>query len=238
MRTKSLPGALAAAALIVCFGSSVAHAAVGQAYYSQAINWINSPALYFSVAAGPAHTCGDLWTMRNGGAWVEGPGWLCTDGSGNATKGPWTWANQPSDETAYAYIEWPDGTRTNTAKHIWDKTAPTASITSPGGSPPSSFYGTAKDAAWGAGFSSSWSSCGATFRNDTTGMYWTQSGGSYSQYVRNTHMCSFTATGMNLQWNAVYFPAAWVHDSSNCYTWEVRIFDGGQYGVKSISFCV
>lgn len=241
MRSKSLLGAVAAAALMVCFGSSAAQAVVGQAYYNYTINWMGTPALYFTVAGGPAHTCGDLWTMRNGGAWVEGQGWICTDGFGNATKGPWYWINQTSDETSYAYIEWPDGTKTTTAKHIWDKNMATVSITSPAGSPPSSFYGTASDTAtwWGAGFNSSWTSCLANFRNTTTGLYWSSNSGSYSQSAQTHIICSLTGMpSMNIQWNAGTLPSAGAHASSNCYTWEVWIHDGGQWVVKRTSFCV
>ncbi len=239
MRTKFLLGAVAATALLICFEPSAAHAGSGQAYYSHDINWINSSALYFTVIGGPVHTCGDLWTSRNGGAWVEGTGWICTNGTGYATKGPWTWANQPSDETSYAFIEWPDGTSTNLAKHIWDKTKPTVSITSPVGTPPSSFYGTATDAAWGAGFNSSWTSCSVNFRNNTTGLYWTTSSGTYSHVGRYNLGCSsVTPNGMNMQWAVANLPQAWAHYSLNCYTWEAQIFDGGQWGAKSISFCV
>ncbi len=241
MRTKFLPGVVAAA-LMVCLGASAAQAAVGQAYYNHAINWMSTPALYFTVAGGPAHTCGDLWTIRNAGSWVEGSGWLCTDGSGNATKGPWSWSNQPSDETSYAYIEWPDGTRTNVVKHIWDKNPPTVSITSPAGSPPSSFYGTAIDNAtsWGAGFDSSWAACTVNFRNNTTGLYWNQNVGSYNNSYQLHFFCNITS-GMpsrSINWNAPNLPPAGAHGSSNCYTWEVRIYDGGQWVIKNTSFCV
>lgn len=64
-------------------------------------------------------------TVRNGSTLIA-PGWICTDANGNATKGPWTWANTPSDQThRYVTIWWPDGTQTLPFKdHIWDKSCP------------------------------------------------------------------------------------------------------------------
>ena len=57
------------------------------------------------MAGAPANTCGDLWTNRNGAGFSnESSGWICTDGAGTATKGPWY--SNSSDETAYVYINW------------------------------------------------------------------------------------------------------------------------------------
>lgn len=90
----------------------------GTGSFNYAINWQATPPLYYTVTGGPANTCGDLYTFRNG-SWLVGGGWLCTNASGNATKGPWTWAGTPSDQTDKpSYIRWPDGSQTSPANHI------------------------------------------------------------------------------------------------------------------------
>src|ERR1700681_1247844 len=151
----ALVTALAFCAL-AAFSARVASAG-GSAYFNHDINWQYTGDLYFSVAGGPANTCGDLWADRNDAGFTITSGWLCTDANGNSTKGPWSWANQASDETAFVYIRWPDGSSTNGgATHIWDKSAPTAAITSGGGAPPSSFSGTGSDTQYGACFNSNW----------------------------------------------------------------------------------
>src|SRR5437763_16964763 len=101
---------------------------VGTAYFSNAINWSQSSDLYFTVTGGPASMCGDLVTTRNGSSLVS-PGWICTDSSGNVTKGPWTWANTPSDQTdTNVHIDWANGSTTYaTSDHVWDNTCPSVS---------------------------------------------------------------------------------------------------------------
>jgi hypothetical protein len=144
-------------------------------------------------------------------------GWICTNGSGNATKGPWTWANQNGDEDAYAYIIWPDSTGTNVAHHIWDKTAPSITINSFGSTPPTSFTGSANDGSYGAGFKSDFGSesgvgyptgsrCYVQFRNVSTGLYWC-SGYTYTSSVACSVSC--TISGMpsrSVTWSADQVP--------------------------------
>jgi hypothetical protein len=212
-------------------------------YFNHDINWWHTSDLYYSVAGCPANTCGDLWTYRNGGGWQETQGWLCTDGSGNATKGPWTYAGQSGDETAYAYIEFPS-TTTNVSSHIWDKTAPSVYITSSWGAPPSSFYGSANDAAWGAGFDSSWASCLMAFEHYDSGTstykYWTPtSGGTYSTTTNIYVPCTISGMpSLNVTWSGgSSIPGTSAHQSGECYTWYVWLYDGGQWGSNAIGFC-
>lgn len=213
-------------------------------YFSHDINWWFTSDLYYSVAGCPANTCGDLWTYRNGGGWQETPGWLCTDGSGNATKGPWSYANQSGDETAYGYIEFPS-TSTNVSSHIWDKSAPSVYITSSGGAPPSSFYGSANDVAWGAGFDSSWASCLMAFEHydssTSSYKYWTPtSGGTYSTTTNIFVPCTISGMpSLNVTWSSGgSIPATGAHQSGQCYTWYVWVYDGGQWSnPDTYGFC-
>jgi hypothetical protein len=62
---------------------------VGTAYFSNTINWSQTPDLYFTVIGAPPSVCGDLVTTRNGSLLV-GQDWICTDANGNVTRGPWT----------------------------------------------------------------------------------------------------------------------------------------------------
>lgn len=233
---------LAAAALLLGGSASWAQ---GTASFNYPIHWIGMVDLYFYVSGGPANTCGDAVVTRNGVTSTT-VGWLCTDASGNATKGPWSWANQPNDETSSSYIRWPGGGTTNTANHIWDKTAPTASITSPGGTPPTSFYGNANDAAWGAGFNASWTVARTTFHDLDTDLYWTPALGAYSGARRcrpvgggcDVPQVNITLSGMptfSATWSSPVPPAG-VHTSGHSYDWQICVFDGGQWGCSTLSF--
>ena len=210
----------------------------GTAYYSSTINWYYTGDLYYSVAGAPASTCGTLWVYRNSGPWTSTAGWICTDASGNATKGPWTWAGQSGDETAYSYIEWPGSLYTNTSKHIWDKSCTTTTITSPSGSPPTSLYGAATDVTWGAGFDASWSSCTAYFQDTTTGHYWTPVAGAYSVTSGVGVSCSISGMpGLTVTWNESSVPAVGAHTSGHCYDWYVCVPDGYCGYCGNYQFC-
>jgi hypothetical protein len=225
------------AALLVLPG--IGWAAGGTGNFNAEIHWWWSGDLYYSVAGGPASTCGTLWAYRNAGPWTSTPGWLCTDASGNAIKGPWSWANQNGDEDALGFIEWPDGSTTTVAHHIWDKTAPSVSPipTPPPGSPPSSLTGSASDGSYGAGFNSLWAYCSVTFKDTGTGLYWTPSSGGYNT---STNSVSCTISGMpsrSVTWSAPQIPPSTAHTSGHCYEWQVCLYDGGFCGYSPISFC-
>jgi hypothetical protein len=218
------------APLLVCLalilGPSLAAAAGGSGYFSREYNWKNSPSLYYTVAGGPPNTCGDLWTSRNGAAWInEAGGWLCTDSSGNQTKGPWSWANQPRDETAYVEIRWPDGTRTTTARHVWDKTCPTVTL-NPTYPAPTGFRGWAQDALWGAGFDARWTTCQTQYQDADTGLYLTNQSGGYASTTPYWFNCTVSGMpSMNVTWFGYVPPLSW-HDTGHCYWWTVCISDG------------
>ncbi|HEX4964338.1 MAG TPA: hypothetical protein VF173_26200 [Thermoanaerobaculia bacterium] len=244
---RNMKTILALTALLLVFATGMA-SATGSAYFNYPINWPSTPDLYFSVAGGPASTCGDLVINRNGVNSTT-PGWLCTDASGNATKGPWSWAGQANDETASAYIAWPGGSSTNVATHVWDKTAPTAAITSPfgAGPTPGSYYGTGSDTTWGACFNASWATVTSTFKDLTSGLYWTPFVSGYSAAVTRcrpaTGVCDIPTvdgalSGMpscSVTWNTT-FPPPSAHTTGHNYLWTTCVFDGGQYGCTSLSF--
>jgi hypothetical protein len=215
-----------------------AFASGGVGYFSSSINWQGTPDLYYSVAGAPASVCGDLVITRNGGSWTTTPGWMCTDGSGNATKGPWTWSGQSGDETAEAYIQWPDSSTTTHATHIWDKTC---SITYPDvcGTPPGSFYGHATDTAWGAGFNSSWTTAVAFYKDVTnaTTLCWTPSSGAYA--ANNCIPVDLGVSGepsFSVTWSASQVPASALHLSHHSYEWDACVTDGSCTQCGSCSF--
>ncbi|HKI06185.1 MAG TPA: hypothetical protein VKK31_29680 [Thermoanaerobaculia bacterium] len=156
-------------------------ASVGTGQFSLHINhaYLNGGTpLYYYVTGGPASTCGELNSYRNN-SWIFGPGWLCTNGSGSATKGPWYSA--PTDQKDDpSFIRWPDNSTTTSDWHIWDKTCPTVSSSSP----PLAWNGTATDGAFGTCFTSS-SPVEAYYQDRTTGFYWTPTSGGFNQTRAN-----------------------------------------------------
>ena len=214
----------------------------GLASFNYEINWPQTPDLRFYVSSGPPSVCGDLWAQRNFGSWTVTPGWICTDANGNASAGPWSWANQSGDEEAYAYIQWSNGLSTNQVHHIWDKTAPTVDITSPPDLPaPTSFYGTANDPNYGAGFSSSWAQCQVWFYDRTTYSYYDPYFGSYSDTYPYNVSCSISGMpSRSVSWSLSpsQLPPGHAHISGHCYQWRAQIYDGGQWGWWDWYFCV
>lgn len=228
MRRKSALSILAPAALLLQVSAASA-AVCGDAYYNHEIDWPSTPNLYYSVAGAPPNTCGDLMASRNGAPYTRGVGWICTDGSGNATKGPWN--SNPIDETADVYIDW--GTCTSPVRrHIWDVTAPTVNITSP---VPGSFYGTATDAPWGAGFRTGWTTCNVTYRDNVTGLYFSSLSNTYNSTLPVWMDCTYGG-GMSVYWSAVTKPALSIHVPGRSYTWSAWLYDGGQWGSRSVTF--
>jgi hypothetical protein len=213
-----------------------AAAIVGYAQFNRLVNFqYSSPSnLYYTVTGGPPNTCGELNTYRNG-SWLYGGNWLCTDASGNATKGPWTWAGTPSDQTDEpAYIRWPNGDTTNNAIHIWDKTCAQTYRTTPNGTPPTSWAGNASDAMWGAGFDFS-ASGQSTFQNLTTGLYWNPSTGTYSSSYK---VVSATLTRFSryfVNWTTS-FPSPGAHVSGHQYVWATCVSDGGCSNCQPYNF--
>jgi hypothetical protein len=119
-------------------------------------------------------------------------------------------------------------------EHIWDVTAPTAAITYV--DPSHHLNGTATDAAWGAGFSSSWySECLVTYYDSTDQLYWVSTAHLYAQ--DDPWVIGTTVTGMpsmSISWAANDVASV---QSGHCYDWKVQCWDGGQWGYASTSFC-
>ena len=206
----------------------------GTAYFSAPINWSQTGNLYFTVAGGPPNTCGDLASIRNGQS-LYGAGWLCTDANGNAVKGPWTWAGTPGNQTdTNLRIVWPGGDSTNFLKHVWDKSCPTLTATSPTGTPPSSFSGRANDAAFGAGFNQTWTALAGGFLQVETNTFWRPGDTSYSRPLPGpaaviptvTGWPSGTQTALTINWSFPQVPPASAHVPGYHYKWIVGMTDG------------
>lgn len=233
--------------MLVALSSTLTSAQTGVASFSSSINWSQTPPLYFNVNGGPLNTCGDLVATRNGTTSTT-PGWLCTDFNGNATKGPWTWANQSGDEFARVYISWPDGRQTTTAWHIWDKTCPLMSPIQAFGYT-STFSGTASDGTNGGGFTSAWTGIKLTYFDRDTLQYWNPSTGTYSLSTAPNIDATITGLGSlpnspsySLTWSgtvaAHQVPSNAAHDPSHHYTWAAHLLDGDNncYSVYSTRF--
>ena len=205
--------------------SLTAAAIVGNARFSSTINYQTTGHLYYYVTGGPPNTCGELNSYRNG-AWIYGANWLCTDSSGNATKGPWTWNGTPSDQTDEpAYIRWPDGTTTNNALHIWDKACAQTFVTTPAGSPPTTYAGYSTDAQWGAGFDFNPSVKYSEFYDRTTGLYWDPATHAYTASYKTIPFNLTRVNRWRVNWTTS-FPAPGDHVSGHSYTWWSCMTDG------------
>jgi hypothetical protein len=203
---------------------------VGTARYGQKINYSGS--LLYTISGGPPNTCGELDTYRNG-SWLFAPGWVCTDAFGQATKGPWYWANTPSDQTDDpTFIKWPDGSTTSNDMHIWDKNCavtyrdapvlPAPPNTTP---PPTSYNGHATDTTWGAGFDFG-PHAFSCFKDRTTGLYWDSATGQYSSSICQHVTASLSHVNRwYVTWSTA-FPAAWAHTSGHTYDWFTCVDDG------------
>lgn len=236
MRMKSALSLLAPAVFFLQVSAASA-AVCGDAYYNHEIDWPSTPALYYSVAGAPPNTCGTLMASRNGGAYTSGFNWICTDGNGNATKGPWS--SNADDETAYVYIDW--GTCTSPVrKHIWDVGAPSLTINM---SFPNAFSGTATDDAWGAGFSSSWADCQVEYRKQPTAtaswLWWDKATGGYTSTSHVFIPCSLSGMpSLNVGWSTTSAnrPDLTDHVNGGYYNWRIWVWDGGQWTVKDAVF--
>jgi hypothetical protein len=185
----------------------------GTAFYSNGVYDCSGSSYSYHVNNGPPNTCGTLKLTRNG-VFESTPNWICTDGSGNATKGPWTVsANQTGQNVR---IEWPNTTTTTggTTK-VDDNSAPTISSNNRG---PSAFDGTASDTQWGSGFGS-WTDVRVTFRDVSNGLYW--NGSCYCSSSPVTFFASFSPSGgFSISWSIVP-PPSYAHDPFHTYQWCV-----------------
>jgi hypothetical protein len=228
---------LAFSSIVFLLHPAAASATVcGDAYFNAEIHWSTSSSpLYYTIASAPPNTCGNLWTNRNGRGWVmESAGWICTDGNGTATKGPWYASNQSGDETAYSYIDY--GTCTSPVrKHIWDIASPTIVIISPPGA--GYFNGSATDGSWGAGFSTGWNSSCLVKYYDSTDQFWWSPYAGWNEpypYVIGTTTSVTNFPSLNITWSATQVPNTL---ANHCYTWYAQCWDGGHWGEARQSFC-
>ncbi|HYO16461.1 MAG TPA: hypothetical protein VE685_24965 [Thermoanaerobaculia bacterium] len=205
----------------------------GDGHFNYNINWRRTPPLYYYVEGGPPNTCGEANVKRNG-EWHFTPNWLCTDGNGNATKGPWYWENQPDDENAEAFIRWPDFSATTTDWHIWDKRCPSISIDC-AGSPPTCWQGFASDPPFGACFNPAWSKISSSFArvDPTTGApldFWSPSTRTYGHPPNPVGGTLFGIPSCSANW-ASDFPDRSAHTAGQAYRWSVcveeKVDEGG-----------
>jgi len=210
----------------------------GSANYSVNRQWAGySPGtVYYYISNGPHNTCGELNTFRNG-SWLISPGWACTDGNGNVTKGPWDMSTYTTDQTDDpSYIRWPDGSSTNTDWHVVDGVCPTTTRTSPDGSPPTTYYGNASDGIWGNCFGS-WSYVYSIFYDYTTNLYWTPSAGAYSAGPLGAAIYGVLSgrPSCGVSWDTA-FPPPEAHASGHAYLWETCVSDGGCAYCTNLNF--
>ncbi|HEX5717179.1 MAG TPA: hypothetical protein VF179_13525 [Thermoanaerobaculia bacterium] len=206
----------------------------GTGYFNYTRNWELTPDLRYYVEGGPASTCGELNINRNG-TWHFGQNWLCTNSTGYAEKGPWSWANQSGDETAEAFIRWPDQSATSSDWHYWDKTCPSVGIRTVNNPslglypPPIAWGGNADDPQYGACFGDGWSRVYATFQetNPATSAvrYWTEDASDYFSFSPSE--TEGELTGMptcGAEWTTP-FPPDTAHTSGFHYRWTVCVVE-------------
>ncbi len=189
----------------------------GYAYFSRGIFDCGYTSYTYNVYNGPPNTCGTLHIVRNG---VEEttPGWICTDATGQAQKGPWTPSTNQTGQGIY--IEWScGGTTSGDDYKVDDVSQPNVYPDQTGGfgAPiPTEFSGWATDTQWGSGVSV----MEATFQNTTTGRYYDGSG--YNSYspVRFFPSLSPPGGGFSVFW-AVTPPSPSAHNSYDNYEWCV-----------------
>lgn len=167
---KAFLGGTMAIARSICLDpqAEINPLSVGTSNYTRNLSWPGTSFSYV-VQGGPPNTCGDIHTYRNGN-WQVTAGWLCTDGTGYGTKGPWniTTSYPGADQNdAQSYIQWPNQTVTTSTWSIIDVTAPSLSLNSG-----LTFGGSASDGIWGIGFDRAFTSVRLALRDDTTGTWW------------------------------------------------------------------
>ncbi|HKR13312.1 MAG TPA: hypothetical protein VJT15_14715 [Pyrinomonadaceae bacterium] len=197
----------------------------GYAYYSNGIYDSRFTSYTYHVYGAPPNMCGTLNIVRNGVS-QSTAGWICTNGNGQATRGPWTGSTNQTGQNIN--IQWTNGTSTVGGDHkVDDAIDPEIwSVQTPGvGVPiPNSFHGSGSDTQWGTGFNFlSWSHLYATFREikpNGTSKYWDGSG--YNSSTLNKRPCNSSppAGGFNINWACAPPPLS-AHNSTDTYEWCV-----------------
>ena len=201
----------------------------GYAYFSNGVYDSRDTWYTYNVEGGPPNVCGTLHINRNGNNETTGS-WLCTDGNGDGSRGPWRGSNNQTGQAIY--IEWPNcNTTTGGDYKVDDGSNPVIwSDQTPGfGVPiPTSYDGGGSDTQWGTGFNfNSWSYIEATFREIKnigtqyeTSKYYNGSGYVATSEVRIPGTASPPAGGFSISW-AVTPPPPGSHNSTDTYEWCV-----------------
>lgn len=183
-------------------------------------DWVNST-FYYNVTGAPPNVCGTLHTFRNGSQ-LDSPSWICTNGSGNASMGPYSGSSNQTDTNVN--IEWPDGSRTTGGtNHISDASPPSINIGTYNGT---TFSGSASDAQWGTGFDFGpfgWSGLTTTFQDLSTSKFYDGSGYNSSGQV-NFGATPSTYFGYSINWSTTPPPSS-AHLSTHSYRWCVWTYD-------------
>ncbi len=193
----------------------------------------------YIITGAPPNMCGTLDLYRND-VHETGSNWVCTDSNGKATKGPW--GPPTTNETVRdSHIIWADGSKTNKVSHINDVTDPFIRSVQGGGYSvviPTEYNGTASDAKWGTGFDYTpfgWTGASATYKNVTTGKYYTANGYDSSIPSSSTVQLQPCCSGFNITWRA-WPPPPSAHNSTDTYRWCVNINDFFYNGTDCITF--
>lgn len=194
----------------------------GLAYFTDGGYASRTTVFYYGVTGAPANVCGTLYANRNGVDQVPTPNWICTDNTGNATKGPYM-----ADRDEFAvniYIQWPDGTQTTGADfHVKDISDPVMTARTQGGQGvpiSSTFSGTASDTFYGTGFNPSWTSVFALYYDVTSGLYY--DGSCYCTVSRHQVACTIIQiydSGYGMTWDCPTPPQG-VHNAFHAYEWS------------------
>lgn len=200
----------------------------GYAYFSNGVFDSRYSSYTYNVYGAPLNVCGTLHIVRNGNPETTG-GWICTDGSGQAQKGPWTPSTNQTGQSIY--IEWPGGCTTVGGDYkiddisdpsIWSNQTPGIGVPLP-----TSFNGGGSDVQWGTGFNfgfNGWSSILGSFRNVTTSKYYNGQGYISDNPVYTLGSASPPAGGFNISWS-VNPPLSSAHNSTDTYEWCVYSSD-------------
>ena len=71
---------------------------------------------------------------------------------------------------------------------------------------------------------------GRTFKDHTSGLYWSDNTGAYSASSAGFVPCTiFGMPSLNVSWSANNIPDLPDHTSGHAYWWTVWIYDGGQW---------
>ena len=203
----------------------------GYAYFSNGVFDSRFSSYTYNVYGAPPNVCGTLHIVRNGNPESAG-GWMCTNASGQGTKGPWTGSTNQTGQSIY--IQWPNGTTTvggdykiddGSDPSIWSNQTPGVGVPIP-----TSFNGGGTDVQWGTGFNfgfGGWSSILGSFRQikaNGSSTYYNGQGYIATSPVYVVGSASPPAGGFSISWSVTPPPLS-VHNSTDTYEWCVYSSD-------------